>query len=145
MSGEMIPASGKKNEAPERLSTREIAVMQAKGLADTRDDMLYNEDEDENTRISILTRRPHVLIRAKEKNVQIGKNTYAVDVYEVCGMIRRITQQIGQYNENQNDAYAAYMVAGLRKIRADMVATLESNFGVHFYIDDNGNSSFYLG
>ena len=143
MSGEMIPAAGN-NKAP-ALSNREIAVVETRAMANSHDDMLYNNNEDDNTRISILSRRPHVLIRAKEKNIQIGKQAFSVDVYALCGMIRRVTQQIGQYNENDQDAYAAFMVAGLRKIRADMVSSLESAFNVHFHIDDNGNSQFYLG
>lgn len=42
-------------------------------------------------------------------------------------------------------AYAAYVVAALRKSRADMVSDLEHYFGLHWRIDEaTGKSVFYI-
>lgn len=84
------------------------------------------------------------LLRSKTRQITIGKRRYDVDVYDLIGMIKRVTQQIGQYNENEDDPYAAFMLSGLRSTRTEMASALEQYYGVHFKIED-GQSVFYMG
>ena len=57
-------------------------------------------------------------------------------------MIRRVTQNIGEYNDVDN-VYAKYIVPALRKARGDMVSDLETHFRIHWRLDEQGRSDFY--
>ena len=84
------------------------------------------------------------LIRSQKKSVSIAGQTFNTDHEALIGMIRQVTQTIGEYTE-QSTLYASYMVRSLRKARADMVSDLETHFGIHWRIDEEtGKSVFYI-
>lgn len=81
---------------------------------------------------------------AKKRPVTVAGKQYQLDYESLVRMVRQVTQTIGEYN-GQESAYAAYVVAALRKARADMVSDLEHYFGVHWRIDEaTGKSVFYV-
>jgi hypothetical protein len=83
------------------------------------------------------------ILQVKKREVEIDGIKFDADPYDLITMIRTVTQQIGEYKDQQN-LFGKYMVAGLRKVRASMVADLQK-FGIHWEIDKNsGESMFWM-
>ncbi len=78
------------------------------------------------------------------KEIVIGKYAYHIDGYQLMNMIRRITQQIGEFNQNTDDPYAAYMTNALRNGRTEMANALQHHFKIYFSLE-NGISTFKFG
>lgn len=78
-------------------------------------------------------------IRKREVNID-GYKTEA-DPHDLITMIRTVTQQIGDY-KSMDSLYGRYMVSGLRKVRANIVADLQK-FGIHWEIDKNSGESIF--
>ena len=81
-------------------------------------------------------------IQVRGKKVNINGNERVVDPYELMGMIKNVTQTIGEY-KNMNNAYGDFVIVGLRKIRRDMVSMLKSNFNIHWGLDE-GKTIFFM-
>lgn len=148
MSQDLVKPEEEKSETGGMgLSVRSIGIAKggAKGLAVEPNDDDEMMDLAPEGKVKILSAAPHMVIRAKEKSITIGKKEYSVDPYDLIYMIRRTTQMIGQYNDNEDEVFAAYMVANLRKMRTDMASALESHFGVHFQVTETGKSVFWIG
>jgi hypothetical protein len=92
---------------------------------------------------AVVRRSSGITVRVSPKEIMVGRNYRMVDPQELISMIRNITQSIGEYKA-MNNAYGDFVIGGMRKIRRDIVAQLESNFRIHWRLDDDGNSIFYL-
>jgi hypothetical protein len=67
-----------------------------------------------------------------------------LDVEQLIGMIKHITQTIGEYKRTDN-AMKDYVIPGLRKMRRQMVDDLECHFHVHWKIDEEtGQCIFWV-
>lgn len=83
------------------------------------------------------------VLHVKRREVDIDGLKVAADPHDLITMVRTVTQQIGEYKA-QDTLYGKYMVAGLRKVRATMVADLQK-FGIHWEIDKgSGESMFWM-
>lgn len=66
-----------------------------------------------------------------------------IDVDALIRMIKQVTQSIGEYKDQDNDYGNRYIIPALRVARSNMVTDLESKFGIHWKIDDDGKCYFY--
>lgn len=83
------------------------------------------------------------VLHVKKREVDIDGLKVAADPHDLITMVRTVTQQIGEYKA-QNSLYGKYMVSGLRKVRAIIVADLQK-FGIHWEIDKtSGESMFWM-
>lgn len=83
------------------------------------------------------------ILHVKKREVDIDGLKVVADPHDLITMVRTVTQQIGEYKA-QDTLYGKYMVAGLRKVRATMVADLQK-FGIHWEIDKgSGESMFWM-
>ena len=83
------------------------------------------------------------VLHVKRREVDIDGLKVTADPHDLITMIRTVTQQIGDY-KSQDNLLGKYMVAGLRKVRAAIVADLQK-FGIHWEIDKGtGDSMFWM-
>jgi hypothetical protein len=82
-------------------------------------------------------------IRVRAKQINVDGHLHMVDPYQLMGMIKNVTQTIGKY-KNMQTLYGDLVVTGLRKVRRDMVSHLESNFRIHWGLDEQSVSMFYM-
>ncbi len=92
----------------------------------------------------IIIQRTHgVVIQERPKTLMVNGAKCKLTYIQLIRMIKQVTQTIGEYKDMDNPS-SQYMIPGARKARADMVADLESNFGIHWIIDEKtGKSIFY--
>lgn len=84
------------------------------------------------------------VIRSPKKNIVINKENHQVDAYGLIRIIRNLTQQIGAY-KNSDNVYSAYAKDSLRTMRNNVASDLSKHFGIHWSLDANGNSEFWIG
>ena len=82
-------------------------------------------------------------IQIPTKNIQIHGATHKVDPEQLMNMIRYVTMVIGDLKKTDN-VYSQMMLNGLRSSRREMISTLEEHFRLHWRVNDNGESIFYL-
>lgn len=83
------------------------------------------------------------VVHVSTKIVKINGRSYRMDPAQLIRMIKTVTQTIGEY-KNMDNPNAAYIINAMRKGRSDMVSDLESHFRIHWKIDENGNSFFWM-
>lgn len=119
-------------EDEEESSSKSLAkVEEKKGLATTK------------KRNDIVIRKGNNIVQIKSKEIVIAGEKHKVDPYQLIRMIKRVTQNIGEYKGTEDDVYSAVIVGALRKARGDLVGVLEKNFNIHWQIGDDGTSIFY--
>jgi hypothetical protein len=84
------------------------------------------------------------LIQSARKDIVIQGKKYKVNAYQLMRMIKRITQNIGEYKEMETP-YSAYIITSLRKARGDIVSDLEHYFHIYWSLDETGQSVFTVG
>lgn len=84
------------------------------------------------------------IVQVRSKQIAIAGTKAKVDPYQLIRMIKRVTQNIGEYKICE-DVYYAVIIGALRKARGDLVGILENEFGIHWQIDEEtGRSTFYM-
>lgn len=83
------------------------------------------------------------IVQVRSKEIVIAGEKHKVDPYQLIRMIKRVTQNIGEYKLTE-DVYSAVIVGALRKARGDLVGILEKDFNIHWQIGDDGTSVFYM-
>ena len=91
---------------------------------------------------SLVERRHGTVIEHRAKPIKVSDAEYLIDHESLCRAVKQITQTIGEYKRMDN-AYSHYVIPAMRKARSDMVSDLESHFGIHWEIDENGRSRFF--
>jgi hypothetical protein len=118
-------------EDEEESSTKSLAkVEEKKGLASVK------------KKNDIVIRKGNNIVQIKAKEIIIAGERHKVDPYQLIRMIRRVTQNIGEYKLTE-DVYSAVITGALRKARGDLVGILEKDFNIHWQIGDDGTSIFY--
>lgn len=97
----------------------------------------------ESTEITVTNGVRGHIVQVRPKEISCGGQKRHVDPYQLMGMIKSITQTIGEY-KNLDNAFADFATSGLRKTRRDMVSQLEEHFKIHWAIGEDGRSVFYL-
>jgi len=96
------------------------------------------------TAIGIPVQQFPKLIHFQAKQLTINGTVCLIDAEQLMGMIKNITQTIGEY-KNMNNPMKHYVIPGLRKIRRDMVNDLEHHFHIHWQINQNtGECIFWM-
>ncbi len=140
----IIPWKKQNEEAPDEIvedaelvddeeesSTKSLAkVEEKKGLAPIR------------KKNDIVIRKGNNIVQIKAKEIVIAGEKHKVDPYQLIRMIKRVTQNIGEYKLTE-DVYSAVITGALRKARGDLVGILEKDFNIHWQIGDDGTSIFY--
>ena len=83
------------------------------------------------------------IVRVRAREMSICGNKRMVDPYELMRMIKNVTQTIGEYKDSDN-AFGDFVVTAMRKARQDMVSRLSETFHIHWGIDDNGKTYFFM-
>jgi|SRR5581483_9031980 len=131
-----IPAVfGRKKEEPQESSTA-IIKKGSNEIAEANDSDIVIKSKNSITQKSTS-------IISRQKRVIINGEKHEVDAYQLMRFIKRITQTIGEY-KNTDVPFAAYVIPALRKARGDMASTLETHFNIHWQINDNGESEFFV-
>lgn len=92
----------------------------------------------------VARRTGQALVQVRPKAITIGGQKVPVDPYQLMRIIKRLTQNIGEYKESETP-HAKYIVTALRKCRGDAVSDLEHHFHIHWQIDEEtGQSVFYM-
>ena len=73
------------------------------------------------------------------KQIEIGGDY--IDAEVIIRLVKRVTQQIGEYRD-ADSAYSHYVIPALRKARSDMLSDLEKHFHIKWRLV-NGQSEFY--
>jgi len=83
------------------------------------------------------------VLRVRRREITIADKKYEADPHDLITMIRTVTQQIGDYKQ-QDNLLAKYMMDALRKARSAMVSDLQK-FGIHWEVDKaTGESVFWM-
>jgi len=92
-----------------------------------------------------IAKKPaNALVQVRSKELMIAGQKRKVDPYQLIRMIKRVTQNIGEYKDS-DDVYSALICGALRKARGDLVTILESEFHIHWQINqDTGESVFFM-
>jgi hypothetical protein len=93
----------------------------------------------------ILIGRPSgagAMVQVRSKQVVIGGKRIDIDPYQLIRLIKRVTQNIGEYKD-LDDAYSTIVCGALRKARGDLVNILECEFHIHWQVE-NGKSIFFM-
>lgn len=91
---------------------------------------------------SVAPRIGQALVRVTSREIAIGKEKVKVDPYQLMRIIKRLTQNIGEYKESETP-HAKYIVTALRKCRGDAVSDLEHYFHIHWQIDEETGQSVF--
>lgn len=84
------------------------------------------------------------VVRIPRQDIMLDDKRYSTDPNELISMIKQITQMVGDYRK-ENTIFGAFMIHGLRKVRASMVATLQQHFKISWSIDKaTGESVFSM-
>ena len=84
------------------------------------------------------------IVQVRSREIMLAGEKRKVDPYQLIRMVKRVTQNIGEY-KGQEDVYSKIVIGALRKARGDLVNSLEHNFGIHWQIDEEtGQSIFYM-
>lgn len=124
----IIPWTSKKKEA-----TTEVAVKE-----DTKDIAIYRGNP-------LATKsQSGALVQVRSKELMIAGKKRKVDPHQLIRIIKRVTQNIGEY-KGYEDVYSAVIIGALRKARGDLVNILEDEFHIHWQIsNETGESVFYM-
>lgn len=93
-----------------------------------------------------LTQRTggNAIVQVRSKELMVAGKKRKVDPYQLIRLIKRVTQNIGEYKDNE-DVYSAVIIGALRKARGDLVGILEEEFHIHWQIDETtGHSVFHM-
>jgi hypothetical protein len=84
------------------------------------------------------------IVQVRSKMMTVAGKKVNVDPYQLIRLIKRVTQNIGEYKQHE-DVYGAVIIGALRKARGDLVNILEDEFHIHWQISpDTGESTFYM-
>lgn len=84
------------------------------------------------------------IVQVRSREIVIAGEKRRVDPYQLIRIIKRVTQNIGEY-KSAEDIYGKIIIGALRKARGDLVNILEDSFGIHWQIDERtGASVFYM-
>lgn len=84
------------------------------------------------------------LVQVRSRELMIGGKKVKVDPHQLIRLIKRVTQNIGEY-KGLEDIYSTIVCGALRKARGDLVNILETEFHIHWNIDkESGESVFYM-
>jgi hypothetical protein len=98
-----------------------------------------------NEDIVVRGNRGLVEVQMRGKEMTVAGTKKKVDPYQLIRMIKRVTQNIGEYKTCE-DVYSTIIISALRKARGDLVSLLEGGFGVHWQVDrETGESVFFVG
>jgi hypothetical protein len=94
---------------------------------------------------SLSPRAPsNSLVQFRSKAIMIAGQEVKIDPYQLIRAIKRVTQQIGEYKDN-DDIFSLVSANAFRKARGDLVNKLEVHFHIHWHIDkETGESVFYM-
>lgn len=103
-----------------------------------------NSDIQIQQRVPLVRQAPQAAIQIRSKQVALGGRRIDVDPYQLIRVIKRVTQNIGEYKDLE-DVYSTIICGALRKARGDLVNILESQFHIHWEVDaTTGKSIFYM-
>ena len=128
--------------------SREVAIAEPKEDKEDKEDIVVYQEkrrdlkERSSPRTLVVKQRPRELVQYQTKRVVIDKESYRIDAYALMQMIKKITQEIGEYKDSENP-FSAYLISGLRKTRATIVQDLNTHFNIKWSLDDRGNSNFF--
>lgn len=103
---------------------------------------VYKTDKPVSSGLAI--HRSHGMVQFQRKAITINGQTRDISAEQLMGMIKNITQTIGEYKKMDNPM-KDYVIPGLRKIRRDMVNDLEHHFHIHWKIEEpSGECIFFV-
>lgn len=92
----------------------------------------------------LILKRNGSIVQVRTKELIIAGKKQKVDPHQLIRMIKRVTQNIGEYKSCE-DVYSSVIVTALRKARGDLVSILETEFNIHWEINqDTGESNFFM-
>lgn len=97
-----------------------------------------------NNNVDVIQSKSLDIIKINNKDVVINGKKESVDPYQLMGLIKNVTQTIGEYKIH-NNVFSYAIIVGLRKSRRELVTKLEEIFGIHWKIDKlTGESIFFI-
>lgn len=127
-----------------KIPSKEIEVIsrEIKVINPTNTDLVNKTNKDISVRKSSWKTNQNLVKKTKTKEIIISGKKCVVDAEQLIRMVKQVCQSIGEH-KNFDNAYANYIVPALRKSRSDIVSDLEHHFGIHWKLDNEGNSVFY--
>ncbi len=135
MSGSIIPWGKKKEQEQEEKPSTAVAVREER----KSDIAIYKGNP-----LAPARTGNNALVQVRSKELMVAGKKRKVDPYQLIRIIKRVTQNIGEY-KGYEDVYSSVIVGALRKARGDLVNILEDEFHIHWQINaDTGESVFYM-
>lgn len=125
-------------------TSEEESRILARVLARVLSDQGNNKKSEKSSNTLIVEDRKRTLkgVEVRSKSLMVGKEKFDVDAPTLMAMIRNVTQTIGEY-KGAGNAYAKYVVPGLRRTRQQIAADLQKYFNIKWELNEQGESVFF--
>jgi len=135
-----LPWNRKEKEKSTAIAVREESTPKGELVEAEHHELIERRRND----IEIRRGRSGAIVQVRSREIVIAGEKRKVDPYQLIRIIKRVTQNIGEY-KSAEDIYGKIIIGALRKARGDLVNILEDSFGIHWQIDERtGASVFYM-